>query len=252
MSSQNIHLYLTSEHDCGYLPGRKATNLVPDPNAPMNRELYSQLIRLGYRRSGDYIYRPHCNGCEECKPCRLHLRHFKPSRGQLRCLKMNRDLKTKVVEAQYTDEHFELYRNYINTRHSDGQMADPAPGDFTNFLLSQWCETRFIEIRDRKRLIAVAVTDHTRNDISAVYSYFDPQQARRSLGTYCILQQIQQGNNQQLDYLYMGYWIRQSRKMRYKSRFQPLEILVDNHWKKMVSVPDLSLTSSQALSTASK
>jgi arginine-tRNA-protein transferase len=231
MSSQNIHLYLTSEHECGYLPGRKATNLVPDPKVQMSLELYSQLIKLGYRRSGDHIYRPHCKECTECQPCRVPVELFAPRKNQKRCLKINHDLTTETVDACYSDEHFQLYQAYINSRHADGQMVNPSPEDFSHFLLSKWSKTSFIEIRKNRRLIAVAVTDHVSAGLSAVYSYFDPDMKKRSLGTYCILQQIQLARTHQLAYLYMGYWIKQSQKMNYKASFQPLEVYVDNAWK---------------------
>jgi len=233
MSSQSIHLYLTSEHKCSYLPDRLATSLVPDPNYPMDMHLFSQLIALGYRRSGNFTYRPHCRDCNECQPCRIPVRQFTPRRNQRRCLKANRDLALDVVKAGYSDEHFELYRKYINSRHADGDMVNPEPKDFTNFLFSDWSNTHFIEARTRKqgRLLAVAVTDVTEAGLSAVYSYFDPEFPDRSLGTFCILQQIQRARLMQFDYLYMGYWIRQCKKMKYKADFQPLEVFNDNEWK---------------------
>ena len=233
MSSQNIHLFLTSEHECGYLPDRMATNLVPDPTRQMDLELYSQLIRLGYRRSGDFTYRPHCNDCTECQPCRIPVTTFVPKRNQRRCLKDNQDLSTNITKADYSDEHFELYQKYINSRHADSSMVNPKPEDFSNFLYSQWSNTHFLEVRKDEKLIAVAVTDYTDSGLSAVYSYFDPEESRRSLGTYCILRQIQQAKTLQLDYLYMGYWIKNCQKMEYKASFQPMEALINNTWEIM-------------------
>lgn len=230
MSSQSIHLYLTSEHDCGYLPGRSATNLVPDPQRQMDMALYSQLIELGYRRSGDYTYRPHCAACSECQPCRIPVNLFTPRRNQKRCLTANSDLAISIIPATYSDEHFELYRSYINTRHADGDMVNPSADDFSSFLFSDWSNTHFIEMRKQGRLVAVAVTDFIDSGLSAVYSYFDTDEDRRSPGTFCVLQQIEQARKMQLDYLYMGYWIKQCTKMHYKSRFQPLEILADQRW----------------------
>jgi arginine-tRNA-protein transferase len=230
MSSQNIHLYLTSEHDCGYLPDRMATNLVPDPTRQMDMALYSQLIQLGYRRSGDFTYRPHCNDCAACLPCRVPVAKFTPNRSQRRCLKDNLDLTTNIVRAEYSDEHFELYRTYINSRHSDGSMVDPEPQDFSNFLFSPWSDTHFLEVRKDNRLVAVAAFDRTDSALSAVYCYFDPEESTRSLGTYCILQQIEQTKTMGLDHLYMGYWIKDCQKMNYKVRFQPMEIFANNTW----------------------
>lgn len=233
MSSQSINLFLTTEHDCGYLPNRMATNLVPDPTRQMDMELYSQLIQLGYRRSGDFTYRPHCHNCIECRPCRLPVSQFMPKRNQRRCLKNNQDLTTNLVKASYSDEHFELYQAYINSRHSDGNMVNPTPEDFSNFLYSQWSNTHFLEVRKQNRLIAVAAIDYTDAALSAVYCYFDPEESSRSLGTYCILQQIQQAKIEGCDYLYMGYWIKDCQKMQYKAYFQPMEFLVNDTWKTM-------------------
>lgn len=230
MSSQSIHLYLTSEHDCGYLPGRRATNLVPDPQRQMDLELYSQLIGMGYRRSGDYTYRPHCADCSQCQPCRIPVNRFDARRNQKRCLNRNRDLLISTVPAGYDDEHFDLYRRYINSRHADGDMVNPSPDDFSNFLYSKWSNTHFIELRKDGRLLAVAVADFIETGLSAVYSYYDPEESRRSLGTLCILKLIEQAKTMQQDYLYMGYWIEHCQKMSYKSSFQPLEIFIDHRW----------------------
>lgn len=231
MSTQNIHLFLTSEHDCGYLPGRSATNLVPDPKLEMDMALYSQLIELGYRRSGAYTYRPHCNQCQACQACRIPVKQFVPGRSQRRCLTTNSDLTSQIIKAGYSEEHFQLYQRYINSRHADGDMANPSPNDFKSFLYSEWSDTIFIEVRKQQKLIACAVTDCTLNGLSAVYSYFDPDENRRGLGTFCILQQIQHTQTLQQAYLYMGYWIQNCRKMEYKARFRPLEVLQGNRWK---------------------
>lgn len=231
MSSQSLHLFLTSEHECGYLPDRMATNLVPDPSQKMDIALYSQLIQLGYRRSGDFTYRPHCNGCSECLPCRIPVDLYTPKRNQLRCMKKNQDLTTNIVPAKYTDEHFNLYQKYINSRHSDGNMINPEAKDFSNFLYSPWSNTSFIEVRNNGRLIACATTDYTHSGLSAVYCYFDPEESKRSPGTYCVIQQILRAKEMNFKYLYMGYLIKDCRKMEYKANFQPLEILVNNKWQ---------------------
>lgn len=230
MTSQNIHLYLTSEHACGYFDGRKATNLVPDPSISMTLPLYSRLIELGYRRSGDFTYRPHCQNCNECQPCRLPVNNFSPRRSHRRCLKLNKDLSHKVVKASYTDEYFELYHQYLNSRHEGGDMVDPSSEDFSSFLYSQWSNTFFIEVREGDKLLAIAATDPVNNGLSAVYNFFDPKETQRSLGTYCVLLQIQHAIEFELEYLYLGYWIRHCPKMQYKSDFQPMQILSNNHW----------------------
>ena len=231
MSSEHIQLYLTAEHECSYLPDRMASSIVPDPNLTMNMSIYSQLIQLGYRRSGDFIYRPHCTGCDECQACRIPVAQFSPRKNQQRCLKNNQDLTLKVVEAHFSDEYFELYRDYLNTRHTDGGMSNPAPDDFKQFLYCDWSNTHFLEIRKNKRLMAVAVTDITPAGLSAVYTFFDPTESRRSLGAFCIMQQIQRAKELQLEHLYMGYWIKDCQKMKYKARFQPMETFIDDIWQ---------------------
>lgn len=230
MSSQNINLYLTSEHACGYLPNRLATNLVPDPAIPMNMGLYSQLIQLGYRRSGGHTYRPHCKSCQECIPCRIPVHRFSPNRSQRRCIQVNAGCETRLVKASDQKTHFDLYRRYINARHAEGNMANPEPEDYQQFLYSDWSDTLFLEITEKGKLLAVAVCDHVDNSLSAVYSYFEPDLPTRSLGIYCILEMIKHARSMGLDYLYMGYLIRDSRKMKYKQDFHPLEVFKDNVW----------------------
>jgi arginine-tRNA-protein transferase len=230
MTTQNIPLYLTSEHDCGYFPDRRATSLVPDPSLSMNSELYSRLIALGYRRSGDFTYRPHCLNCAACRPCRIPVNRFRLRRSQRRCLQINRDLSTHLVAAQYSDEYFALYCKYINARHADGNMVNPRPQDFSSFLYSDWSQTFFIEVRQQQRLLAVAVTDPVEGGLSAVYSFFDPDENARGLGNYCILSQVQEAITRKLNYLYMGYWIRDCRKMQYKTDFRPLQLYDDQNW----------------------
>jgi arginine-tRNA-protein transferase len=231
MSSQNLNLYLTTEHECGYLPNRKATNLVPDPNVPMTMALYSQLIELGYRRSGSHTYRPHCKNCRECIPCRIPVNRYRPNRSQRRCLQRNINCATQLVKAGFKQEHFRLYERYVNARHAHGTMANPLPEDYSQFLYSDWSNTFFIDIRQNGELLAVAVCDLVNSGLSAVYSFFEPDLPRRGLGTYCILKMIEQTRVMGLDYLYLGYLIHGSSKMKYKQYFQPLEALINNQWQ---------------------
>ncbi|MDH3343348.1 MAG: arginyltransferase, partial [Gammaproteobacteria bacterium] len=179
-----------------------ARNIVPDPNYTIDQSIYSLLLQQGYRRSGDFIYRPHCQHCEQCRPCRISVAQFPTKKSQQRCLKKNQDLSLNMVKAGYSDEYFELYRSYLNTRHGDGGMSNPEPDDFKQFLYCSWSNSYFLEVRKEGKLLAVAVTDVTASGLSAVYTFFDPTEARRSLGTFCILQQIQQTKKMQLEHLY--------------------------------------------------
>lgn len=230
MRSQNIHLYLTAEHPCGYLPGRLATSLVPDPNVPMTMPLYSRLIALGYRRSGSHAYRPHCSNCDACLPCRIPVADFQASRSQRRCLKRNAACRAEVVEAGFDHEHFELYSRYVNSRHAGGSMANPSEDDFSSFLYCNWSDTAFLEIREQGRLLACAVFDRVEHGLSAVYSYFTPEEPGRSLGTLCVLKLIEHARRMQVDYLYLGYLILECDKMLYKKSYRPLQILRGTAW----------------------
>ena len=231
MNDQGLSLYITTEHPCGYFSDRLSANLIPDPQIDMSHSLYSLLINKGFRRSGGFVYRPHCPSCSACLPCRINVEAFEPNRNQRRCLTKNYDLTTHVKKAEFSREYFELYRRYINSRHSDGSMANPSEEDFTNFLLCDWSQTLFIESRKKGRLLSVAVVDYMTNGLSAVYSFFDPDESRRSLGTHAILQQIWLASLHNLQYLYLGYWIKNHPKMDYKGNFSALEILQKMNWQ---------------------
>jgi len=231
MNTRHLQLYITAESPCSYFDDRMSSNLVPDPQLRLNMPIYNQLIQHGFRRSGSHCYRPHCNNCRSCVACRLHVDSFISSRSQRRCLKNNIDLTMNVVEADFTDEYFALYQRYLNSRHIDGSMAHPEADDFRQFLLCDWCDTRFLEFRQNERLVAVAVTDFVSNGLSAVYSFFDPELSNRSLGTYCILKQIEYAKQQQQDYVYLGYWIDKHEKMDYKKNFKPLQLYLDEQWQ---------------------
>ena len=148
-------------------------------------------------------------------------------------MQANRSCETRLVKPEYQDSHFELYRRYINARHGDGNMANPEPEDYRQFLYSNWCDTLFFEINENGRLLAVAVCDRVDNGLSAVYSYFEPDLPARSLGIYCVLEMIRHARTAGFDYLYLGYLIRDSQKMKYKQAFHPLEVFNDNAWGRM-------------------
>ena len=227
----NLSLFLTTEHPCGYYAGRRTANLVPDPRVAMQASLYGQLVAHGFRRSGGHVYRPHCAQCRDCIPCRIQVADFKPNRSQSRCLKRNSDLITHIKPASFSDEYFELYAQYINQRHGDSTMANPRPGDFSNFLLCDWSQSLFIESRLDGRLIAVAVSDFLPDGPSAVYSFFYPSENRRGLGTFAVLQQIWLARLYQRPHLYLGYWLKNHPKMHYKKNFSGLELFDGKVWR---------------------
>jgi len=230
MNTRHLQLYLTAESPCSYYDERVSRNLVPDPQVPINIPIYNQLIQHGFRRSGEHTYRPHCKHCSACVACRIPIHAFTANRAQQRCSKTNQDLTFSVSAASFTDEYFELYCRYLNSRHNDSTMANPTEDEFKQFLFCDWCDTRFLELRLDGKLVAIAVTDFVSDGLSAVYSFFDPKMDKRSLGTYCILQQIEYARTLGMEYVYLGYWIENHNKMHYKCKFKPLQLFQDEQW----------------------
>ncbi|HEY7883398.1 MAG TPA: arginyltransferase [Cellvibrionaceae bacterium] len=230
----NLKLFATAPHPCSYIDGEEATTLFIDPQAPVDQPLYSELSRLGFRRSGDHLYRPHCVGCQACVSCRVPVAQFRPNRSQKRCINRNSDLDIRFADQITSDEHYRLYAHYINTRHRDGDMYPPSRSQYEGFLSQAWSLTRYIEYRRDERLVAVAVCDLLDDGLSAVYTFFDSHQDKRSLGVFAILSQIAKARELGLDYVYLGYWIRQCQKMAYKTQYRPLELLVNKRWVRLL------------------
>ena len=223
-------MFLSMPHPCSYLPGRVATSLFVDPRAPLDSAAYGAYMRLGFRRSGDLVYRPHCRDCQACIPVRVPVAAFRPSRSQRRIQARNNDLRVLARSPEYDPEHFALYLRYQKHRHAGGGMDDPDPQKYTNFLLSRHVHTVFYEMRWRTQLLGVAVVDHLPDGLSAVYTFFDPAETRRSLGSFAVIWQIERARQLGLDWVYLGYLIRECAKMSYKENFQPLEAYVDGRW----------------------
>lgn len=225
-----IPLFLTPNHPCSYLEGEQAQSAFVHPSFKLSTPIYSQLIAKGFRRSGDEVYIPHCAECSACIPARLAVAEFKPNRSQKRCLKRNIDTQAVIKPAVFDQMHYELYLRYQAIRHGDGDMAKASPDEYINFLGSSWCDTRFVEFFIGNELAGVAVIDQLDNALSAVYTFFDPKFSSYSLGVYAVLWQIEQAKREQREFLYLGFWIKECKKMAYKSDYQPLQVLVDNHW----------------------
>ena len=192
-----------------------------------------QLTDLGFRRSGEHIYRPWCEGCGECKSVRVPLNLFHVSKSQKRVLKRNEDLEVNFEMPSSTDEIYNLYANYINQRHSDGDMYPPSLEQFTSFLCQgpAASNTRFICFRLEQKLLAVAVIDMLPKGLSAIYTFFDPAYDVRSLGRLAVLWQIRWAQSQAMDFVYLGYWIKACQKMAYKAEYQPLQVFEDLVWQ---------------------
>jgi len=229
-SMRDLKVYTTYPHSCSYLEDQEATTLFVDPRQPVDKVLYSNLSVLGFRRSGSHIYRPHCSHCEACIPARIPVADFDARRGQTRTWKRNQDLRVRRSDDLRDEDAFQLYCRYIELRHYDGDMYPPDREQYESFLNNAWDCTHYYRFYDGPKLIALAVVDELQDGLSAIYTFFDPDSDKRSLGTFAILWQIERARALGLEYLYLGYWIRGCKKMAYKSEFRPLELYVKNRW----------------------
>jgi len=226
-----LSFYATPTHDCSYLPERQAITLFADPSVELDNHIYSTLSQYGFRRSGKHIYRPSCPTCSACIPVRIPVNEFKPKRTHKRIWKANRDIDVNMLGAEYRQDQHDLYNKYIQARHPEGGMNDPDPEKYMEFLTSEWSVTRFLEFRLDGQLLAVAVVDQLEDGFSAVYTFFDPDLSKRSLGTLGILWSIEFTRELEFDWLYLGYWIQECPKMSYKSQFQPLQQFIQGQWE---------------------
>ncbi|WP_417331295.1 arginyltransferase [Halomonas cupida] len=233
---RDLRFFLTVPHSCSYLPGKEATTLFLDPKETPGQSVYDALTLLGFRRSGQHLYRPHCDGCNACISVRIPVDDFVPNRTQRRLMRRNADLEIQVLPAQFSSEHYDLYARYICTRHHDGDMFPPSHEQYRTFLSLDQPWARLMEFRLQGELVAISAFDELQHGLSAIYTFFDPSEhfERRSLGTQAVLALVQRAINQGLPHLYLGYWIEECRKMSYKRAFQPLEQLDGRQWRRMI------------------
>ena len=229
-SLSELRFFTTPVHDCSYLEGKQAITLFADPLARINKDLYSALSSVGFRRSGSHIYRPYCQTCTACIPVRIPVRLFEMKRRFRRILKHNADVTLMKVVPELSEEYFDLYDRYISARHSDGDMFPVSRDQFQSFLVKGRPDAIFIELRTSDKLLVIAVLDELNNGLSAIYSFFDPDEESRAPGVLAILRLIEETQRLKLDYLYLGYWIKQCNKMSYKLSYKPIELYVNNKW----------------------
>lgn len=231
---QKLQFYVTTGYSCGYLPRKMAQSLIAAPQQLINAEVYSSLISQGFRRSGKFAYRPHCEHCQACIPVRIPIAAFTPSRNQKRVFKQHRHLSVSIVPVGFHEEHFALYKSYQQARHYDEHKPNSIEEDdveqYKNFLCQSNVESVLVEFRDQGGLKMVSVIDIVRDGISAVYTFYDATTRGVSYGTYNILWQAEWARQMNLPYLYLGYWIKNSPKMAYKQNFRPLEKLIEGQW----------------------
>lgn len=229
-----LQFYLTIPAPCPYLPGRMERKIFTQLDPLDGPHLNNYLTHAGFRRSQNVIYRPACENCRACQSLRICIKHFTPNASFRRTIRKNKDINLQTAPAIATEEQFSLLQSYLSARHAEGGMNDM---DFIRYeMMVEECasETEIIEYRNADdKLIACMLLDHLMDGFSLVYSFFDPKEARRSLGNFMILSQIERALAYGFDYLYLGYWVPDSPKMDYKARFKPCEVLGASGWRQL-------------------
>jgi leucyl-tRNA---protein transferase len=235
--------FLTAPGVCPYVPGRLErkvfTHLVGEKAPDMN----DVLTQGGFRRSQNIAYRPACEGCQACVSVRIPVDAFRPTRSQRRVTNTNTDLKTIIYKAEPTTEQYSIFRAYLDSRHFGGGMSDMSVLDYAMMIEDSHVNTQITEYRKSSStfhpmlrrdgdLIAVALSDVLKDGVSMVYSFYEPDESARSLGTYMILDHVERARSLGLPYVYLGYWVSGSQKMDYKIKFRPIELLTDKGWKR--------------------
>jgi arginyl-tRNA--protein-N-Asp/Glu arginylyltransferase len=246
--------YTTAPLPCPYLAGRTERKVVTELTGPDAEALHDRLSRAGFRRSHNIAYAPVCPSCNACVPIRIPVASFAPDRGLRRIARANADVTREALPAAASPEQFALFQRYQRERHGEGDMATMSFYDYRAMVEDTPIDTFVVEFRVESRLIGCCLADRLADGISAVYSFFDPAESRRSLGTFAILSLIEAATRQELPHVYLGYWVAESRKMAYKTRFRPAEILSGGGWRRLpdgeVPAPETAVETLQSFSEA--
>ncbi|WP_035053384.1 arginyltransferase [Andreprevotia chitinilytica] len=226
-----LQFYATAPYPCSYLPDELARSQVAVPSELIDTRTYSQLVQLGFRRSGQFVYRPHCDACQACVPVRIPVDAFEPNRTQRRVQKRHGVLKTRLLALNYDDAHFQLYQRYQAVRHSGGGMDQDGREQYESFILKSNVASFMAEFRENGIVRMVSLIDQLDDGLSSVYTFYEPEVEGASFGVFNILWQIGLAKQLGLPYLYLGYWIGECRKMAYKTQYKPIEGLIDGQWR---------------------
>lgn len=221
----------SSAMPCPYLPGHLERQVYTELSEPTGHEIFRRLSVAGFRRSHQIIYRPACPNCTACVPVRVPVLRFEWTRSWRRIWNANQSLEARDVALTVDDEQYRLFRRYVRSRHADGDMALMNRTDYAAMVLTSCVDTSMIEFREDGTLRAACLVDILPDGLSAVYSFFDPELRRRSAGSYMVLWLIEEARRRGLNYVYLGFWIADSPKMAYKSRFRPLEGFGPGGWE---------------------
>ncbi|GGF72427.1 MULTISPECIES: arginyltransferase [Mameliella] len=234
--------YVTAPQPCPYLADRMERKLFTALQGDAAQKLNDSLSKQGFRRSQNVLYRPSCADCAACLSARIDVTRFQPTRNQRKVIKRNAGLERRATSPWATEEQYDLFRRYLDARHADGGMADMDVFEFAAMIEETPIRSRVIEYFDPEsdKLVATCLTDMLDDGLSMVYSFYEPDMARRSLGKWMILDHIEIAREAGLPYVYLGYWVPGSDKMGYKAEFDALEIYRRGVWERLENASDFS------------